>query len=432
MSNNPQQPPIKPKTDPQGRLFICHRSKYKPQIRKLREKLHHYGIPTWLDEEDLPAGDLKKNINEIIRDPNTSSAIVYITRDIMASEFIKKIEWPALERRADIDEGFFWLPVLGDNMGIIEANKITNRHKIWAKKVLNKPLDKVHTIEFGHLEDAQILLEIVKRVLKERARHLNDLLSPDKPLIIEATTYNPINEGSPRALELDWTHLFKDNKCTLPESFEIIENVLETIKEYFDTFLKGRQLLFCGHIHQPVAVIIGYWFQQTSGWDARFRDSRGDEWSLPSTSREFVGLQYISIDDLVVDSKSKLENNEDFVVFLTKEADYEEILHDFNKSFNESDSKRPPFKGGIAICLGGRNDLNADGKEGGHLAQTIYASIRDARKQKKCLGTVHLFTDCPVGLCFLLGRLFNRFPVRTYAHSNKTSLPYVPQFLLNN
>ncbi|MGH1363897.1 MAG: toll/interleukin-1 receptor domain-containing protein [Calditrichia bacterium] len=72
------------------RVFLSHSSKDKPFIRKVEADLRRCQINTWLDEIDIRHG--QSWLSAIFEDglPNCDSVLVYLTKDSIESEMVKK------------------------------------------------------------------------------------------------------------------------------------------------------------------------------------------------------------------------------------------------------------------------------------------------------------------------------------------------------
>jgi hypothetical protein len=98
-------------TDATGRSFISYRRSRAADAALLIAAQHDHGIPTWQDVKDLeevPTGDA---LHEVLGNPFTASALLWITPDVKNSDVIRKIEVPNILKRASKRDGFFLVPV---------------------------------------------------------------------------------------------------------------------------------------------------------------------------------------------------------------------------------------------------------------------------------------------------------------------------------
>ncbi|BAY48112.1 GUN4 domain-containing protein [Scytonema sp. HK-05] len=61
----------------QYKVFLCHNSKDKPQVREIRDQLEQQGIETWMDEQDIKGfDDWKKKIKENLSQMNAVAVLL--------------------------------------------------------------------------------------------------------------------------------------------------------------------------------------------------------------------------------------------------------------------------------------------------------------------------------------------------------------------
>lgn len=82
--------------DPAGPIFISHRSTdgSEPAVA-LARLLRSSGLPVWLDQDDLPPGDIAIRLSEVL-DHGLSGAVLVVTPDVGASTVIRDLELPKL------------------------------------------------------------------------------------------------------------------------------------------------------------------------------------------------------------------------------------------------------------------------------------------------------------------------------------------------
>jgi TIR domain-containing protein len=92
------------------RIFLSHRSRYKPLVREFRAELPRY-LDTWLDEDSLLWGDsfpaeLRSSIQS-----GVDFLIIFLDNDALSSEWVKQeLKW-AIEREKELNRTFV-LPIL--------------------------------------------------------------------------------------------------------------------------------------------------------------------------------------------------------------------------------------------------------------------------------------------------------------------------------
>jgi len=108
------------------KVFLSHSSRDKALVREIRSHLPDH-VKTWLDEEDLLVGqDLKISIHSAIQE-DADFVVIFLGKEAVASEWVKReLEW-ALEREKNIGRVFV-LPVLLDDVwDMVEPNEFRNR-----------------------------------------------------------------------------------------------------------------------------------------------------------------------------------------------------------------------------------------------------------------------------------------------------------------
>ena len=91
------------------RVFLCHASEDKPEVRKLYRQLLGDGFTPWLDEEDLlPGQDWLREITRVVR----ASDVVIVcvsSRAVQKQGFIQKEIRMALDVADEMPEGSIYL-----------------------------------------------------------------------------------------------------------------------------------------------------------------------------------------------------------------------------------------------------------------------------------------------------------------------------------
>ena len=112
------------------RVFLCHSSHDKPQVRKLYKKLAEDGIEVWLDEKNLlPGQEWEYEIGKAVS--NSDAIIICLSNNSVAKEgFVQKEVRFALDKAEEKPEGtIFIIPILLEDCEVLQ--RLSKRH--WVK-----------------------------------------------------------------------------------------------------------------------------------------------------------------------------------------------------------------------------------------------------------------------------------------------------------
>lgn len=79
-------------TNPTGCSFLSYRRSRLHEAELLIQAQHELGIPTWQDVKDLDEGPTESAIREVLNNPNTANAILWLTPEVQDSDFIQHID----------------------------------------------------------------------------------------------------------------------------------------------------------------------------------------------------------------------------------------------------------------------------------------------------------------------------------------------------
>jgi hypothetical protein len=404
-------------TDATGRSFISYRRSRAAEAALLVAAQHDHGIPTWHDLKDLeevPTGDA---LHEVLRDPFTASALLWITPDVKDSDVIRKIEVPHVLRRASNRDGFFLVPVCAGGTTYQTAADAVDQ-QLSADVLSDWNLPRVTCDPISAIDAAAV----AARVLSRRVRAVHAQTAPSEPfkITIQTRVRPPIQPGT--ALTIDWCGRFAGREAAshawqehlLPALGEIVRTVQATDG--------NRPVVVSGLACLPAVVALGAAFLATGGrrisWN-QYTPGRGEQlWNLDA-ARESAGFTFRTAERDV--------SGNDLAVLVSVNDDVEpafaqtptSTLPAFRAIARVSHPECPRFditSGGLAVDI----------------AMTVVEAIRDARRTHRPLSTIHLFMAVPTGLAMLIGQLLNTFgPVQTYEHiSNDGVGVYVQAALL--
>src|ERR1700735_5129040 len=87
-THRPRHSAMRRMTDPAGRCFVSYRRHRAAEARLLVQALHDVGVPTWQDIENLDAEPTEDELGQVLADPSTASALVWITPEVTDSPVI--------------------------------------------------------------------------------------------------------------------------------------------------------------------------------------------------------------------------------------------------------------------------------------------------------------------------------------------------------
>ena len=384
-------------TDPTGRCFVSYKRSRSSEISRVVGALHDHGIPTWQDLNNLDHVHTETRIVQVLDDPATSSAVLWITPDVKDSDMIKTVEAPAIIKRVKKRDGFFALPALAGGLGYSDIQSVLGpryTHETlgdWNVKKLDS--DPVTDEEANG---------ITRTILGRRIEGIHSSLRKGDPLRIEVYTRPPavVNEGV--ALTVDWTDRF-DNRDAKPGAWDTyIMPSLRSIVHAVVSGAPGRPVEMSGSLVIPAATALGVGFLARRDADLRWKQlikaGAYQYWSL-SDRREPSGFEY------------QLERGslgaQDLAVLLS-------VARDVEPAFFETPDL-PAFRAILRVTKqGGRiHQLETPG-QAQDVARIVIEGIEEARTTLK-IEKVHLFMAVPVGLAFMIGQLLNALGViQTY------------------
>src|SRR5882672_8388139 len=97
-------------TDPTGRSFLSYRRMRRHEAELLIAAQHDYGIPTWQDIRNLDETPTEAALRNVLLDPTTANAVLWITPEVADSPVIRTVEAPLILQRAQAGDDFFLIP----------------------------------------------------------------------------------------------------------------------------------------------------------------------------------------------------------------------------------------------------------------------------------------------------------------------------------
>jgi hypothetical protein len=379
-------------TDPTGRVFISHRRSRAGEVRLLVQSHRDHGIPTWQDVDDLGHGPTEDQLREALEDEGIASGVLWITPEVAASDIIRKVEAPALVRRARRRDPFFLVPVAAGGLDYDDAAAL-----------IDIPLDDLKNWNMLRVDGDPIRYEaavdVTRRVLKHRLRAIHRTFPPGDPILMRFHTRRPAPVESAYALTLDWSHRFTTRETSQEEWASCLLPALEAIVEGIRVNAPGRQVNITGLPSLPAAFALGRAFLETSGVPVAW-GQRGELWSLRA-DRMASGV--------VDDSWAGDPASDGLAVLVAINANVRSAM---------TKSDLPAFRGHVEVRHPRPSStVRLTAGEALDVALRVTDAVREARMLWSDTRRVHLFAAVPAGIAVLIGQFLNTLgPVQTYEH----------------
>jgi len=379
-------------TDPTGRVFVSYRRTRAAEVRLLVQTLKDHGIPTWQDVDALDHGPTEDQLRETLEDQGIASGILWITPEVAESDIIRKVEAPALVRRARKKDPFFLVPVAAGGLDYDGAAEL-----------MDIPLDDLKNWNILRVDGEPIrrdaVVDVTKRVLKHRLGAIHRVLPAGDPILMRLHTRRSAPVESAYALTLDWSSRFTTRETTQDEWDSCLLPALEAVVEAIRMHAPGRQVNVTGLPSLPAAFALGRAFLETSGVPLAW-DQRGELWSLRA-ARTASGV--------VHESWSGDPSGDGLAVLVAINANVRSAM---------AKSDLPAFRGHVEVSYPRPSStVRLTAGEALDVALRVTDAVREARTIWPDTRRVHLFAAVPAGIAVLIGQSLNTLgPVQTYEH----------------
>lgn len=388
-------------TNPTGLSFLSYKRERSREAELLIRAQRDHGIPTWQDVADLEHRHTSTELRRVLDDPNTASALLWLTPEVANSETIKQIEAPAILRRARNGDGFFVIPLAAGGLGYNEAAAVLGP-TLSAEDLREWNIYKIDEDPIGPSQAARI----AAHSLNKRIAAIHKATSAGEPLRIELHTRiePPFQSGT--SLLINWTPRFDSIEAKPGAWEEYFLPALKAIAGAIQANAPGRSIEATGLCALPAATALGCVFVQTRGvrvaWGQRMPDGEDQMWSLEA-QREESGFT-AKVTDRNLSAKD--------IAVLVSVADNAE------PAFTATFGSPVPFRSVIEVSKpGGVRHVVPNPGQAKDIAYVVLEAIRLVRADIRQASRVHLFMAVPVGLAMLIGQLLNTLgSVQTYQH----------------
>lgn len=386
-------------TDPTGRCFLSYKRERAEEVSLLVAALHDVGVPTWQDAAHLRDVHVEEELTRVLDSPETAAGLLWVTPEVRKSATIRRVEAPALFRRADREDGFFCVTVAAGGLdwrGACEAlGPEIGLHGPEERNIRTSPAEPL---------TSEAAATVAGWVLEGRLAAIHRAWPPGQPLRICLDTRTRAAHSSGTALALDLMPRFEGRQARPGAWEELLLPALRRVGAALRSAAPGRAIEARGHCAIPAAVALGSsfvapagvplgWWQPTAGRPEQL-------WSLAAPRAPCA---------LTATTRPARTSGTDLALLVSINAD---VRSTFNRvkgdlSLRAITEVRAPEHQTV--------DLVSPG-EAVDVARKVQAEIYQARSRFGCdFGCVHLFLAVPLGLALLIGQLLNTFPVaQTY------------------
>jgi len=406
-------------TTPTGRSFLSYRRACAADAKLLIEAQHDIGIPTWQDIRNLAEEPTEDAIRQVLHDPTTANAILWLTPEVAGSNMIQKVEIPAILDRFEpvspspgggVGDGrggrgvrFFAVPVLARGLDYPDVEKLLDPRFAAGLHRWN-----LRRIPSPHPITAQEAAQVAAWVLERRLENIHQSLPPDAPLRLSLFTREPAPfQPDTIALSLDWSHRFDGREAHSGAWHEHLLPALRTVALQIRAQASGRSLEAEGFPSLAACVALGCAFVDPRRPALAWRQSyRGAEqlWSLHTPPEDSGYTAQTSSLDLDV---------RDLAVLVS-------VTQNVEPAFAASSPDLPRFRAQIHLTRPGDYPYPqrlASSGEAVDLVDKILRAVKAAQATYRDAQCTHLFLAVPAGVALMLGQLANTLgPLQTYEH----------------
>lgn len=389
-------------TNPAGRSFISYRRSRLEEVRRLIQRQHDLGIPTWQDIKDLDEEPTEDEIRRVLADSDTANAIMWLTPEVEWSNMIRRVEAPLILDRHSKGDGFFVVPVAAGGLdydgaaAVVEGNIGIQDLREW----------NIRRVRSDNASDEEVNV-IASRILSRRLSTIHQNLPQGDRLSLILNTRQEYIPSQLPSLLMDWTERFEGRIASADTWHNYLLPALEEVSAKIQTNAPGRPVVASGQISIPAATALGYNFMATKrvaiAWEQYTPGGKTQEWSLADEHEE-SGFQ--------VNTQAGDVAGDDLAVLVSVNADVTEAVagsRDCLPSFRAYIHAIPADElYGVRLQTAG---------QAVDVALRTIAEVRRARHSYRVHGRIHLFMAVPVGLAMLVGQLLNTLgQVQTYEH----------------
>ncbi len=401
------------RTNPAGVCFISYTRKRSNEVARIISLLHEHGVPTWRDVTDLGSVQTEEQISAILNSPETASAILFVTPEVAASDYVRSLEAPLIFKRGARKDGFSLIVVASGGL---------KREEIGAALGPGTgPIDpatwNIYECSHDPITDGEARV-LAQWVLDQRLVAIDNEYAPDAPLKIEVITRGPAEKHRERALVANFSHCF-DGRLARGSSWDdCILPGLRSIKEALRKHNRGRKIECSGTLCLAAAVILGIELMPQTRLEAAWMQEQGPFGLKPELW--WFGAAGDSGDIRSDEHSCDIKRSDLALLVAVPPYDIEKVTHDVRATFGD----KIPFRGLVRIWRAGEGATS--GGTAARIAVLAAELYKKAESKWMAEGGLHLFLAVPAGLAFMIGQHLNAISkVQAYEFLAGQPQPYV-------
>lgn len=267
-----------PEVDPNGPAFLSYRSGDGSDLAySLSWALRAHGVPVWVDETDLPPGDVDARLAQALG-AGLSAGILLATPGVAASRVIKRVEAPRLHALHEASENF----ALAVASTLPSADDDQHLDFSAPDRLLERPPGELQRLKHFDVRSHQDQLEFAVQMALWRMEKFRSGESRD--LVIDIETRNvPRATGRRSSLVVRMKPPPEGRRSPEPESWEWVASFLSALPRLVDC-AQSEKIQVVGGGHLSLGFSIGASLPVTDPWTLVAVDREGEEWSVSRSS----------------------------------------------------------------------------------------------------------------------------------------------------
>jgi hypothetical protein len=277
-----------------NRAFISYKNPEDAlEARALARALAQSGVRPWQDERELAVGRQIKSEIEVAIRHQCRGGLVWLSRQAIASAFIKEVELPEMLDRAEGGD-FPFVPIFA-GMKPSEADELLGEAGL-----------KVSPYKGVVIRSEQDLTSQIRAAALDYVRsHVQVMRGADRPVIRAITRYDSAPGAEEAVLDFDWREAYEAGLPDPLTQLELSFSLEGAIGHLLEAFGAG-DVLVALKTHLSVALAMGHALRRPTG-AVPFGTHEGVDWRGDLASDSAPGLQMtradgpLDADDLAVE-----------------------------------------------------------------------------------------------------------------------------------